>query len=565
MTESLDKPTVLIVDDLPDGIQVLNQILADEYRVLFATNGQTALTITREQKPQVILLDVMMPDMDGYQVCRELKANPETRNIPIIFITGKDQDEDEEMGFRIGAADYLTKPVRPTTVRVRVKNQLQLRRSEELILRQALYDGLTGLPNRSLAMDRLRYAILQEQREYTKTGLLFIDLDNFKTINDTLGHDAGDQVLVDAAKRLRQCIRKGDTVARLGGDEFVIILPRLKQVNDSIPVAEQILRSFTQPMPIAGMDYVISTSIGIAISPDDSNDYKQLLVNADTAMYQSKNAGRNNYHLFNEKMNQHVNRRMQMETHLHGALERGELLIYYQPIVDVLSNQVIGAEALLRWNSPQLGWVSPEAFIDIAEQTGLIGPIGAFVLEQGCRQFWNLRRADGRLLSLAVNVSPQQFRREDLTQQVKKVLQMTGMQPGNLKLEVTEGLLLGNQDCIKDALQTLHEMNIRLSMDDFGTGYSSLSYLRNFAFDLVKIDRSFIKEITQRPDDEALVTAAIAMAHGLGLEVIAEGVETQEQMALLTSKACDQIQGYLFAEPMPFDNFVTWLKEKESL
>ncbi|MCP4046728.1 MAG: diguanylate cyclase, partial [Gammaproteobacteria bacterium] len=296
MLKRANKSTVLIVDDAPDSLEILNQILASEYRVLFATNGSMALSIIHDQKPNLILLDVSMPDMDGYQVCREIKADPDTREIPVIFVTVKDRDEDEEMGFRIGAADYLTKPVHPATVTVRVKNQLQLRQSEELILRQAMYDGLTSLPNRSLTMDRLRYSITQDTRNKLNTALLFIDLDNFKTINDTLGHDAGDQLLIIAAERLRKSVRQGDTVGRLGGDEFVVILQGLAQVESVRSVAEIILRSFTQPVLISGMECVITTSIGITISPDDGTDCKQLLANADTAMYQSKNSGRNSYH-----------------------------------------------------------------------------------------------------------------------------------------------------------------------------------------------------------------------------------------------------------------------------
>ncbi len=554
-----NKSTVLIVDDTLDSLEILNQILASEYRVLFATNGPMALSISHDQKPDLILLDVSMPDMDGYQVCRELKANPETREIPVIFITAKERDEDEEMGFRIGGADYLTKPVRPTTVMVRVKNQLQLRHSEELILRQAMYDGLTSIPNRSLTMDRLRYTIVQDSRNKLNTALLFIDLDNFKTINDTLGHDAGDQLLINAAERLQRCVRQGDTVGRLGGDEFVVILPGLAQIEGARSVAENILRSFTQPMLISGMECVITTSIGIAISPDDGNDYKQLLANADTAMFQSKNNGRNSYHLFNKEMNQNVGRRMQMELYLHRALEREELTLHYQPIMDEATRSVLGAEALLRWNSTELGPIPPDEFIGLAEQRGLIESIGEFVLESGCSQFRDLVGSDGQPLSLAVNVSPQQFRRGDLPQLVVRVLDETGFAPERLKLEVTEGLLLGSQDQIKVSLQTLHEMGVKLSMDDFGTGYSSLSYLRNFNFDMIKIDCSFVAEMEQNLEDEALVTTAIAMAHGLGLNVIAEGVEKDTQLELLAAKGCNQAQGYLFSPALPLEQFRIWL------
>jgi len=560
MLNALSKPTILVVDDMPGSIEILNQILADEYRVLFALNGEAGLEITRTQKPELILLDVSMPGMDGYQVCHELKSDPETRDIPIIFVTAKDQDEDQEMGFKIGAADYLTKPVRPATVKVRVKNQLQIRHSEELILHQALYDGLTHLPNRSLSVDRLRYSIAQDCRNQLKTALLFIDLDKFKEINDTLGHDAGDQLLKASALRFKQCVRKIDTVGRLGGDEFVVILPGLEQVEDAKKVAENIIRVFSNPFTLSGMEVVVTVSIGIAFSPDDSDDYKKLLANADTAMYQSKEAGRNNYHLFNQKMNHNIKRRMEMEYHLRHALKLGELSVFYQPLVDIATRRIIGAEALLRWNNSVLGSVPPDEFIALAEQSGMIESIGAFVLTQGCEQFKDLIDQEGRALSLAVNVSPQQFRRGNLPELVDNILKLTGFAVERLELEVTEGLLLDNQGIVKESLQTIRQQGIGLSMDDFGTGYSSLSYLRKFPFDIIKIDQSFIREMNTNPSDQALVAAAIAMAHALGIKVIAEGVETEAQLACLVEKNCDIAQGYLFSRPLPIEEFKKMIK-----
>ncbi|MFK5948289.1 MAG: EAL domain-containing protein [Methylococcales bacterium] len=555
MLNSLEKSTILIVDDMPSSIEILNQILADKYRVLFALDGETALSIARNKKPELILLDVSMPGMDGYQVCRELKVDPDTRDIPVIFVTAKDQDEDQEMGFKIGAADYLTKPIRPATVKVRVKNQLQIRQSEEIILHQALYDGLTKLANRNLSMDRLKYSIAQDLRNGLKTALLFIDLDKFKDINDTLGHDAGDQLLIEAATRLKACVRSVDTVGRLGGDEFVVILPSLEQVDDAKKVAENIIHIFSQPHTLFDIEIILTASIGIAISPDDSKDYKQLLSDADTAMYLSKDSGKNNYHLFNEQMNHNVKRRMIMEYHLRHALDNDELTVYYQPLVNISTRKIIGAEALLRWNNAELGSVSPDEFIPLAEQTGLIEEIGAFVLKQGCKQFKDLQTPDGFALSLAINISPQQFRKNNLPELVASVIKSTGFSATRLELEITEGLLLNNQELIKKSLLAFRQQGIGLSMDDFGTGYSSLSYLRTFPFDTIKIDQSFIKEMIANPSDQALVTAAIAMAHALGIKVIAEGVETEVQFDFLSAKKCDIAQGYLFSRPVPFEHF----------
>lgn len=561
MSKQLEKSTVLLIDDVVDSIEILNQILCEEYRVLFATTGPMGLLVAREQGPDIILLDVSMPGMDGYQVCRELKADPATWDIPVIFITAKDQDDDQEMGFRIGGADYLTKPVRPAMVRVRVKNQLLLRRSEELIIQQALYDGLTQLPNRNLTIDRLRFSITQGHRNQTKMALLFVDLDNFKSINDSLGHDTGDLVLLATADCLRSCVREGDTVGRLGGDEFLVILPGLRHVDDAKKVAEIILQTFSRPLMVSGIEVVVTASIGIAISPEDGMDYKSLLANSDTAMYQSKRAGKNSYHLYNEEMNQGLKHRMHVKSQLHHALERGELSIHYQPIIAVGNRRIIGVEALVRWNNPELGEVSPDEFIMLAEQSGMIDEIGYFVLMEGCRQLNAVQNSHGEPLKLAVNISPHQFRDGKLPQLIDRILDESGFAANRLELEVTEGLLLDIQRDALESLLALRKMGVLLSMDDFGTGYSSLSYLRRFPFDIVKIDRSFIKEMEHSAEDGAVVNAAIAMAHGLGLQVVAEGVETEGQLSMLAGKGCDLAQGYLISRAMPDKKLAKWLAQ----
>ena len=311
------------------------------------------------------------------------------------------------------------------------------------------------------------------------------------------------------------------------------------------------------------MELLITVSIGISFSPDDSRDYKQLLVNADTAMYQSKQSGRNNYHLFNGEMNQTVMRRMTLENHLHHALEKNEFCVYYQPLIETTSRNIIGAEALIRWDNPQLGRVSPDEFIGIAEQIGIIEQLGVYVLQQACHFFKDLTGSDGQPLTIAVNVSPQQFRQNHLPDLVDNILKETGLEPEQLELEVTEGLLLGSQSNIKDALLALRQLGVHFSMDDFGTGYSSLSYLREFPFSIIKIDRSFISDLQNKPEDQVLVTAAIAMAHALDMKVIAEGVETEFQLQFLKEKQCDICQGYLFSKPVDGDNFKQLLTQQE--
>lgn len=553
--------TILIVDDAKINIEALNTILCNDYRVLFATNGAMAINIAKNQKPDLILLDVIMPAMDGYQVCIELKSDLETQDIPIIFITSKNSDEDEEMGFQLGAVDYLTKPVRPATVKLRVHNQLQIRHSEDLILHQALYDSLTRLPNRALVLDRLKQILVNNSRGKTKTALFFIDLDDFKKINDTLGHNAGDQVLIAYASRLQQCVRDGDTVGRLGGDEFVIILPSIANHDVARTIAEKILEAFNQPIPIAteSMKIVLTASIGIAISPDDGTDPKILLTKSDTAMYQSKQNGRNTYHFFTKTMNDHVQRRLELESHLRQAVNKKELVVHYQPIIDIPSRSPIGAEALLRWKNPILGNIPPNEFISLAEQTDLIDEIGQFVLHDSCQNFQRLQQQTEKPLFLAVNVSPLQFRKNDFCNIVKKTLENTHFPADLLEIELTESLLLSKHNNILETLESLCQHGIRISIDDFGTGYSSLSTLRKFPFTIVKIDRSFIVEIYKNKEDQVLVHAIISMAHALNLKVIAEGVETEEQFAFLKAENCDMAQGFLFSEAQTIENFSAYL------
>ena len=379
--------------------------------------------------------------------------------------------------------------------------------------------------------------------------MLFLDLDDFKKVNDSLGHEVGDQLLIQAAQRLRQSLRASDTVGRLGGDEFVVLLGNIDSMLDARSAAEQLLANLQAPYRWDQRELVLTVSIGIAIFPDDGDNQAELLRNADSAMYHSKQQGRNVYHFFTDAMNEGVTRRLALEEQLHGALERGELYLCYQPLVDVSSRAITGLEALLRWHNPKLGRVPPDEFISVAEQNGLIVPIGRFVLESAlavCAR----QHAEGYPLRLSVNLSPRQFRDPELLPFIGRQLQLHGLAGSALELEITEGVLMSSYTDIDRVMSSFSDMGISLAMDDFGTGYSSLSYLRSYPFDTVKIDRSFINDITADPLDRELVNAAIAMAHSLGLTVVAEGVETEGQLALLAAQGCELAQGYLFSPPV---------------
>lgn len=434
---------------------------------------------------------------------------------------------------------------------IAVISDITLRKhQEERILHLAHYDTLTNLPNRFLSMDRLHQMLIKAKRHQQQAAVLFIDLDDFKKINDSLGHETGDRLLIKVAERLRQNLRQGDTVGRLGGDEFMILLDEIKETGKLLSMVGTLLGKFQQPFELDNRELLLTASFGITLYPHDGEDASSLLRHADSAMFFAKEQGRNNYAFFSPEMSQATFRRLSLEQQMHGALERGEFYLHYQPLHYLHDNQLAGAEALLRWNNLVLGQVSPEEFIPIAERTGLIVKIGEFVIENAIQKAsqWQQTRQS---MQIAINLSPAQFRDVGLCDFIMKTLHQYPLQKGTLELEITEGVLLSGYVHTESILKTLTDMQIKLSMDDFGTGYSSLSYLRRYPFKVLKIDRSFISDITHDAGDRQLVNAVIVMAHGLGIEVVAEGIETENQRLLLQDLGCDYGQGYFFSKPVP--------------
>ncbi|MBF0133909.1 MAG: EAL domain-containing protein [Magnetococcales bacterium] len=581
-TSPATRPTLLVVDDSPANVRLLGRILGEEYRILYATNGQDALDSVRSEQPDLVLLDIMMPGMDGFTVCEVLQKDEQTQDIPVILVTGSDDAEAESRGFACGAVDFIAKPINPPVVRARVKTHLNLKKQKDILAQanlalvkeiqerqrlenqlreQAEYDTLTGLPNRQLFQDRLQQTVLLGERNLGLFALLFIDLDRFKWVNDTLGHDAGDQLLVEAARRMKSVVRKSDTVARLGGDEFTIILSDIFHDSMAELVARKILENLVTPFHLKGQEVSISGSIGIAIFPSDGTTAEELTKNADSAMYQAKESGRNAFQFYSHEINQRAHRRMRLETELRHACQQGELFLDYQPKIKLATGQISGMEALLRWDHPREGILFPRQLIPLAEGTGLIHQIGEWVLFTACQEAadWSLQGFPG--LKLAVNLSVLQFRDGDkLVQLVEEALAQSGFPAHLLELEITESIMMTHVDHVSGTLEKLQALGVTIAMDDFGVGYSSLALLKRLPVQTLKIDRSFVNDLSAHPESAVFIAAIVSMAQQLRLRVIVEGVETDEQLQMMKDQGDHDVQGYYFSPPLGKNAFLALLQ-----
>ncbi len=447
---------------------------------------------------------------------------------------------------------------------VSVKEDITLRKKyEEELLKQANYDSLTGLPNRILAMDRLTQAIEQSDRNDTTSLLMLLDIDRFKNINDSLGHIVGDQLITEVGQRIKSCIRKYDTVARLGGDEFLIIIMNIRDHKTTI--VEKILDAFKEPFRIDGHLLYITVSIGISVCPIDGKDPYILLRNADSAMYKAKSEGRNRFWFYSSEMNEIATKMLEMEMELRKALERNEIYLNYQPKIDLKTRQIAGVETLMRWKNEKFGFVPPDEFIPIAENTGLIIELSNYMMQEACKQYKIWNEITNNNINLAVNVSSQQFKRNNFLDNLMNILNNADITPELFEIEITESLLIEDIEKTTEILNFLSNKGISISIDDFGTGYSSLSYLKKFPVDKLKIDRSFIMNLSENTDDYELVNAIVLIGKSLGLEVIAEGVETKEQEILLKKIHCDKAQGYYYSRPLSDKDFIEYLKNNEKL
>lgn len=695
-------PKILVVDD-----DVAIRLLAREslemagFMVEDAEDGLQALAVFEQTRPDLVLLDVEMPNLDGYQTCARLRALPYGKTIPILMVTGLEDVGSIENAYEAGATDFANKPINWTILGHRVRYMLRTselvdelarsqaslayaqrlaqlgnwewhletnhvqwsdeiynilgvapgslpmnlaaflqmvhgkdrvivkaklvetlktgqsndvtfqilradgierviskyteavcdeqgnvvrllgtlqdvterKQAEEQIRHLAYFDSLTGLANRQSFRERVTQAFTLAKRYRRQMAVLFLDLDDFKRINDTLGHNVGDLLLKSVAERLRTTLRDADgltrtslqssghEVARLGGDEFMVMLAEINHAEDAAVVARRILETLRDPLTLAGHHVFVTPSIGIAVFPHDGEEVDTLFKNADTAMYHAKRSGKNAYQFYDDSMNKAARERLVLENALRFALDNGEFSLHYQPQLDLRSGAIVGVEALLRWHNPELGPVSPADFIPLAEETGLIIPIGAWVLKTACTQAKTWQTQGLKPLRVAVNLSVRQFMQPDLVDLVRQSLVETGLTASYLELELTESLLMQDVEQAIETMDTLKAMGVRLAIDDFGTGYSSLSYLRRFPLDQLKIDGSFVQDITSDPNNAAIALAVVSMAHSLKLRVVAEGVETYSQQAFLRSKLCDEIQGFYISRPLPPEELATLLQK----
>jgi diguanylate cyclase (GGDEF)-like protein len=550
---SLHSAKILIVDDQPVNIALLEQLLASAgYTAVSATSDAPAVAgLHRQHRYDLIVLDLNMPRMDGFQVLESLRLLEADHYLPVLVLSA--EAAYKLRALEAGAKDFICKPYDYGELLTRIRNMLEVRLlysdSRAYGVRMASYDSLTGLPNRQLFIQSLEQQLAAAWPR--ASALLLIDIDGLSAVNDTLGHAAGDEVLRQFARLLQRLALPRACLSRLGNDEFALLLPALEHLHDAGAAAERIREALCAPFRLDGAEHALTVSIGIATCPGDADEVATLLRYAGIALHQAKQEGGDRCCRFTAAMHTLAQSRYQLERELRCACERGEFELYYQPKVQISSGRMVGAEALLRWNRPGHGLVAPGEFIPALEHTGLIVPVGAWVIDEACRQIAAWSRTCDEPLAIAVNIAGSQFASDALEQTVADAIARHGIAPGLLSLEVTESALMDDIERTAATLARLRAMGVRIAIDDFGTGYSSLASLKRFPVDTLKIDIAFIRDVTSSPDAAAVVDAIIAVAHSLKLDVVAEGVETASQLNYLGRRCCDQIQGYYYSRPLP--------------
>jgi diguanylate cyclase (GGDEF)-like protein len=573
---------ILVIEDEEIVRSNIVEILeSGEFEAIGAENGRRGVELAVKNLPSLIICDVTMPELDGYGVLKLLRQNSTTKTIPFIFLTARADKTDIRTGMNLGADDYLTKPFRRTELLTAVTARLakhqamteryhdQLEVAQKELIHSLYYDRLTNLPNQLLLRERFDESLAQKGLGQAPS-ILIVAIDRFYRVVESLGYAWGDRLIQNVAHRLISCVDFGDTVARLNTDQFAIILASenqqsLELTEQASQVAQRIIERLSKPINLDQHKISLSASIGIALSPKDGEDIDELMQHAEAALSYAKQMGGNQLQFYSSNIQAVSVELLNLETNLRYALERSQFQIYYQPQVDLSSGRIIGAEALIRWMHPEQGFISPGQFIPLAEQNGLIVPIGEWVLQTACQQLKKWQDAGLPSLRIAVNLSVRQFNQPDLIKKVVQTLESTNLDPQYLELELTESMLVDNIKLANAQLKELKALGISISLDDFGTGYSSLSYLQKFNLDILKIDRGFVTDINHNEKNATITKAIISMAHGLNLHVIAEGVEKEAELEFLREQKCNTIQGYLFSPPVPGDKFEEMLKNGAQL
>lgn len=562
--DSLLNSTILMVDDEFTTIEVLKTFLEDAgyNNFLSTTESVDAFGIITQKKPDIVLLDLVMPGVNGFEILQQIRDDQKLSYTPVIVLTSSTDSDTKLKALELGANDFLAKPVDPSELALRLKNTLSAKAYQD---RLTYFDALTGLPNRITYIDALCSVQEASQQAGDQFAVLRMNLDRFKQINETLGPNTGDELLKAIASRLGKCIHTSPSIFKLGfadfrpevyrisGDEFSILLPRIETGEDAVSVARTILDSMHEAFSHDDNDLFVTPSIGISVFPDDGYEVDTLIKNAEVAMSYAKRQGGNNYYFYSSEINARSAERLKLANELRKAVENNELVLHYQPKVDVKSERISGVEALLRWQHPEFGMVSPGKFIPIAEETGLIIPVSDWVIKEACRQARQWQDEGYGVVPVAVNVASRHFKQGKLLKTVARALQDSRLDPACLELELTEGVMLENAEENIATMNKLKQMGLKLALDDFGTGYSSLSYLTRFPIDILKIDQSFIRDIHTNTANASIVTAIVVMAHSLGMKVVVEGVETEGQSVMLSGKNCDTYQGFYYYRPLPVE------------
>jgi len=562
--KTANSSNILVVDDdRTVRMALVDAFTRENYEVEEASNGMQALNICKRHMPDLVLMDAVMPELDGFDACQMIRELPHGSDIPVLMITALNDEQSIIRAFSSGATDYISKPINFSVIKQRVARLIKANKAEQDVKKLAYHDPLTGLPNRTYLKQQLAVTVNRAATENQRFAILFLDLDRFKMINDTMGHDAGDLLLKAVADRIRHCVRENDFVARLGGDEFTVVLENIASLDGASSVAEKICRSVARPFVFMQQKMFVTTSIGISIFPDDGEDVSALIKHADSAMFRAKEK-RNDFCFYERGMEAEIAKRLKLEQELRKAIDSDQLILHYQPQIDFKTGDLVGAEALVRWEHPLKGLVPPDVFIPLAEESGLINQLTDWVLENSAVQ---IKRwlDEGYRLTLAVNLSVKDLMQEDLHTKLQNLIKRSNLPPNVLELEITESTLMDHPELMIKELNKIKQMGITVAMDDFGSGYSSLNYLKKLPVDVLKIDRSFISDIESDPSDSAIVAGIIALAKNLGMTTVAEGVETEAQRYILQQLGCDTFQGYLVSKPLPSQLFTEQFLKSEKV